>query len=385
MREFIDTRPACFVFCCFILSSFCLSACFVMSPKKTDLSVILTIIAVFFAASVFLFILAFLEKRKHADLFIVSWIRTIAISIGVNFCKYNYAVCFGFEAVSQMTFDKYTGRDSKIRYTVQECVSFSSYNSIYKIRINEIDGKRTALNGLLTSDFETDLSVGETGYVIGYITENESIGDSFISRLSFASEGRFLKIEAAEGSFENRNRSNSPGAVIARFRQKLSSTVDMRVGKNTSGLVRAIMLGDRSGLSDSLTENFRRLGAAHLIAVSGMHLSLIIGFFELLMSGMSFPAWIRPELYCTFFISFCSSYGIFSVDSSCSCYAYLVKGCVYIWKRGRFGNFSFYCGSCTDSCESAVICRCGTDPIICYYLWDTYFRYSVERKNYIIV
>ena len=292
MREFIDTRPACFVFCCFILSSFCLSACFVMSPKKTDLSVILTLIAVFLAASVFLFILAFLEKGKHADLFIVFRIRTIAISLAsISVSIIMQYVCF--EAVPQMTFDKYIGRDSKIRYTVQECVSFSSYNSICKIRINEIDGKRTALNGLLTSDFETDLSVGETGYVIGYITENESIEDSFISRLSFASEGRFLKIEAAEGSFENRNKSNSPGAVIARFRQRLSSTVDMRVGKNTSGLVRAIMLGDRSGLSDSLTENFRRLGAAHLIAVSGMHLSLIIGFFELLMSGMSFPAWIR--------------------------------------------------------------------------------------------
>ena len=179
MREFIDTRPACFVFCCFILSSFCLSACFVMSPKKTDLSVILTIIAVFFAASVFLFILAFLEKRKHADLFIVFRIRTIAISLAsISVSIIMQYVCF--EAVPQMTFDKYTGRDSKIRYTVQECVSFSSYNSIYKIRINEIDGKRTALNGLLTSDFETDLSVGETGYVIGYITENESIGDSFI-------------------------------------------------------------------------------------------------------------------------------------------------------------------------------------------------------------
>lgn len=115
-------------------------------------------------------------------------LASISVSIIMQY------VCF--EAVPQMTFDKYTGRDSKIRYTVQECVSFSSYNSIYKIRINEIDGKRTALNGLLTSDFETDLSVGETGYVIGYITENESIGDSFISRLSFASEGRFLKIEA---------------------------------------------------------------------------------------------------------------------------------------------------------------------------------------------
>ena len=283
MREFICTRPACFVFGCFIFSSFCLSAFFIICPETAYPAVIYALIAAFLSVSVFLFVFTCRKKGKTADFLEAFRIRTIALSLAaVSLSIIMQYICFA--AVPKITIKKYAGQSSELKYTIQECVSFSSYSSIYKIRINEINGNRTMLGGLLISDFETDLSVGETGYVTGLISENDSIDDSVVSLISFASEGRYLKIEAQEGSFECRTDSHSIGSVIARFRQRLSSVVDLRVGQKNSGLVRAVMLGDKSGLSDSLTENFRRLGASHLLAVSGMHLSLIIGFLELLMS-----------------------------------------------------------------------------------------------------
>jgi competence protein ComEC len=42
-------------------------------------------------------------------------------------------------------------------------------------------------------------------------------------------------------------------------------------------LLRALALGDRAGLSESAREAFARLGLAHLLAVSGLHLTLIAG------------------------------------------------------------------------------------------------------------
>jgi competence protein ComEC len=43
------------------------------------------------------------------------------------------------------------------------------------------------------------------------------------------------------------------------------------------GLARALALGDRSGLPDSTRSAFERLGLAHLLAVSGLHVGLVAG------------------------------------------------------------------------------------------------------------
>lgn len=43
-----------------------------------------------------------------------------------------------------------------------------------------------------------------------------------------------------------------------------------------AGLVRALVTGDKSGLSDSFTAQLRRVGLSHVVVVSGMHLSILI-------------------------------------------------------------------------------------------------------------
>lgn len=44
-----------------------------------------------------------------------------------------------------------------------------------------------------------------------------------------------------------------------------------------TGIIRAIALGDRGGISDAQWEIFRRTGTSHLIAISGLHIGLIWG------------------------------------------------------------------------------------------------------------
>lgn len=53
-------------------------------------------------------------------------------------------------------------------------------------------------------------------------------------------------------------------------------------------LVRALALGDRSGIPDSLSDAFQRLGLAHLLAVSGLHVGLVAvlaGWLAIWLSG----------------------------------------------------------------------------------------------------
>ncbi|MFC6979772.1 ComEC/Rec2 family competence protein [Microbulbifer taiwanensis] len=49
-----------------------------------------------------------------------------------------------------------------------------------------------------------------------------------------------------------------------------------------SELLCALLLGDRSGLSSGDRQLLRETGTAHLLAISGLHVGMVTGFFLLL-------------------------------------------------------------------------------------------------------
>ncbi len=59
------------------------------------------------------------------------------------------------------------------------------------------------------------------------------------------------------------------------LRQRIGTFLDQHLDRLEAGLYRALLIGDRSGLSPSLQEQFTRTGAVHLLAISGMHMGLI--------------------------------------------------------------------------------------------------------------
>ena len=78
-------------------------------------------------------------------------------------------------------------------------------------------------------------------------------------------------------------------------------------GEDSSALITALLTGRRSGLSRETVEAFRRSGAAHILALSGLHLGVIYVFICRLLSPLgNSPAsrWMRGILS----ISFCGLY-----------------------------------------------------------------------------
>lgn len=84
------------------------------------------------------------------------------------------------------------------------------------------------------------------------------------------------------------------GGAVREFRGDLSRR--LRRSGSGSELVRALALGDRDDLSPEAWDDFRRLGLAHLLAVSGLHLSLVA---SLVYAGLRFSlgrsAWLAAR------------------------------------------------------------------------------------------
>ena len=65
------------------------------------------------------------------------------------------------------------------------------------------------------------------------------------------------------------------------------------------GLFEALVLGLKTNLSPAVRENFSRLGIFHFLAISGLHLALLLGFVSFLLRGL-FWLWPRPLLTLSF-------------------------------------------------------------------------------------
>jgi competence protein ComEC len=84
----------------------------------------------------------------------------------------------------------------------------------------------------------------------------------------------FARLEAARGELDGRLARAGPGGA----------------------LLSALALGERSGLSASVQDGFTRLGLAHLLSVSGLHLALVAGLvFTTARAALGRSAWLAAR------------------------------------------------------------------------------------------
>ena len=68
-----------------------------------------------------------------------------------------------------------------------------------------------------------------------------------------------------------------PNSTVNRLRIEIADNLKHSSGAVESGLPAALLIGDRSGITNEVTRNFRSAGMAHLLAISGLHVSLLGG------------------------------------------------------------------------------------------------------------
>lgn len=69
-----------------------------------------------------------------------------------------------------------------------------------------------------------------------------------------------------------------------RFRQQVITLLKVRIGGEEGNLAAAFLTGDKTDLARQTTIDFRRTGMTHVMAVSGLHLSIFIGMISYLLS-----------------------------------------------------------------------------------------------------
>ena len=99
------------------------------------------------------------------------------------------------------------------------------------------------------------------------------------SRVSLYADGIALQAEIDEDGPELTvlGESGSFRARTHRLQQRLSASLRRRMDGKTGGVLAAMTTGDRSYLSSAMRSAYRGAGLAHVLVVSGMHVSILCG------------------------------------------------------------------------------------------------------------
>ncbi len=93
----------------------------------------------------------------------------------------------------------------------------------------------------------------------------------------------------AHSSNENKSVWDELRIKITKERYNLSTFIRTQVPGQSGAIMSALVTGDRSGISKATREAFANSGIAHILAISGLHLSLVAGIiFFLIRRGLSF-------------------------------------------------------------------------------------------------
>ena len=71
------------------------------------------------------------------------------------------------------------------------------------------------------------------------------------------------------------------GNIFIRLHRSIQSLLEEHLSKSNASLINALLLGNRSGLSEDSKDLFLKNGVVHLLAVSGLHVGYIIGILFL--------------------------------------------------------------------------------------------------------
>ncbi|MGN0589160.1 MAG: ComEC/Rec2 family competence protein [Ruminiclostridium sp.] len=134
---------------------------------------------------------------------------------------------------------------------------------------------------LYTTD--SNISVGDKVSFEGRFTPFRN-NTNFSERDYNYSKGIFLKAYPVSEIEITEEAGFNPFGFIGAYSEYLKGIVRERLEGDNSALLTAIFFGDKKGLSYDLSSSVRKSGVAHIAAVSGMHLCLIVTILVSLLS-----------------------------------------------------------------------------------------------------
>lgn len=212
----------------------------------------------------------------------------------VFYCIIELVFCllsiYGAEHTAPSSFDSVISDTNKTQSTVigvvksikqtEFGVNYQLSNCTIQIQENRCENKNVLVN---SNDIETRCHIGDTICVKGGLKSFPSPRNDgeFNQKLYYKSIGIWYKIAAQDIKIIKEC------SGMAKYQNQIKDSLDRHLQSMTTqqdyGIMEAILLGDKSNLSQDIYQLFQKNGIAHIIAISGLHVSFLgIAIYKLL-------------------------------------------------------------------------------------------------------
>ncbi len=247
------------------------------------------------ALSLLLALLRFFSKEKGTK-------RVFGVLlIGVVLCVSGTVSSFGYFDKGQEKIAVFYNRDVRVHAVCTETLSETPYSARYVIRTSHIDGEECEYEMLFCTEGETF----EPGMCFSAQVTVEPFEESvngFSERVVYMGQGMRASAALSDGEITFYDTQKGIQLFFGELRQRVSKTFDRHLDDRGAALFSSVFAGDDSYIDDFDMLSVRRSGASHLLAVSGMHFSVIMGVAFAFLSIMGLG--IVPRYIVLFVVAF---------------------------------------------------------------------------------
>ena len=233
------------------------------------------------------------------------------------------------------SFEDKIGETSVIEGYALKNTSYTNYSSGYDIKITKIDDKKVNVKSKLYTEYPCDLDDYESFRMTVTFIEMEDNVFGFPEKNYNISNGFLLKTISTN---EHKNYDyfgtikKPPSSIFTECNKYFSNILYKHLERDNYKFVDALLLGNKYELPASMKRDFRTLGLSHIIAVSGMHFSILFGMFGTLLGLLKIDKIVINIILIVFAIFFMGLTG-FSPSVTRSAIMFIIYSLSFLFGR----------------------------------------------------
>lgn len=237
-------------------------------------------------AVVFALGLLFIKKKRFVTIACVTVIFSLLFS-----CVY-----FDLYIASSQ---KLIGQTVDMTFEVTD-ISYQNEGIVY-FDAKETECIKPELHFVLENPYD-EIKTGDIISATAVFSEIES-DEEFDSKQYYRAKG--IVVQGGISQYTVTGHKNHPVKdIISSCRNYCVSEFSEYTNEGATALLSALSVGDKSKIDGSIMRDFSRCGISHMLAISGMHLSVIMGFFIVLSDFLPFDRRISTVLIMLMCIGF---------------------------------------------------------------------------------
>lgn len=231
-----------------------------------------------------LFFASILSDIPSLIIFGCFTIGALAVSIKYKFRAADYVIIMSFFIAASAVFLTYTslryapakalrGSEGTFKGEITDLKRYNGEYSNYTLK-----GK---INGNIPAKvtFYTDFSDAEYGDIIEIkkcLFDVPSSDYYFDGESYYRSDGIFLSVSKADPVTVNHCYKRKLRNLIENYREKIIGDFSASLGRDSGDLLAGMVFGEKRGIDDSVKTSLYRCGIGHVLAVSGLHVSVAV-------------------------------------------------------------------------------------------------------------